>query len=369
MKQLIALFHIYLFFSAVSAHVESPPHHRRLLGGPAASHGKKNGLGSMELGLILAASLIFLILMALIIIYFYIRNSKHSSRVVVVETVLSPSRSGTEPLVIFNQVDVPLTFDAVIQATGNFASRNCIGSGGFESTYRAEISPGTTVAVKRLTVEMCQGVPQFKAEIRSLQRIEHPNLITLIGYYASPSEMFLVYNYLPGGSLEEFIRLKKSSVTGVQTVIKIALDVAAALAFLHNECNPRVLHRDILGCHVFSRDLRLFKTHVTTGVAGTFGYVAPEYALACRVFNRDDVYSYGVMLLELISDKRALDPSFSTEHNGYTIVSWAAMLQREGRMKEAFAVAMWESGRKRGWWICWSWGCIARRKQPPEDQA
>ncbi|MFS7992878.1 putative protein kinase RLK-Pelle-LRR-XV family [Helianthus anomalus] len=329
MKQLIALFHIYLFFSAVSAHVESPRHHRGLLGGPAASHGKKNGLGSMEL-------------------------------VVVVETVLSPSRSGTEPLVIFNQVDVPLTFDAVIQATGNFASRNCIGSGGFESTYRAEISPGTTVAVKRLTFEMCQGVPQFNAEIRSLQRIEHPNLITLIGYYASPSEMFLVYNYLPGGSLEEFIRLKKSSVTGVQTVIKIALDVAAALAFLHNECNPRVLHRDVKPSNVLlnndlnaylsefglSRLLPEFKTHVTTRVAGTFGYVAPEYALACRVSNRADVYSYGVMLLELISDKRALDPPFSTEHYGYTIVSWGAMLQREGRItdEEAFAVAMWESG-------------------------
>ncbi|KAJ0724986.1 putative protein kinase RLK-Pelle-LRR-XV family [Helianthus annuus] len=359
MKQLIALFHIYLFFSSVSAHVESPPHHRRLLGGSAASHGKKNGLGSMELGLILAASLIFLILMALIIIYFYMGNSKCSSRVVMVETVPSPPRSGTEPLVIFNQIDVPLTFDAVIQATGNFASRNCIGSGGFGSTYRADISPGMTVAVKRLTVEMCQGVPQFNAEIRSLQRIEHPNLITLIGYYASPSEMFLVYNYLPGGSLEEFIRLKKSSsVTGVQTVIKIALDVAAALAFLHNECNPRVLHRDVKPSNVLldndlnaylsdfglSRLLPGFKTHVTAGVAGTFGYVAPEYALACRVSNRADVYSYGVMLLELISDKRALDPSFSTEHNGYTIVSWAAMLQREGRMKEAFAVAMWESG-------------------------
>ncbi|KAF5777197.1 putative protein kinase RLK-Pelle-LRR-XV family [Helianthus annuus] len=220
------------------------------------------------------------------------------------------------------------------------------------------MSPGMTVAVKRLTVEMCQGVPQFNAEIRSLQRIEHPNLITLIGYYASPSEMFLVYNYLPGGSLEEFIRLKRSSVTGVQTVIKIAFDVAAALAFLHNECNPSVLHRDVKPSNVLldndlnaylsdfglSRLLPGFKTHVTTGVAGTFGYVAPEYALACRVSNRADVYSYGVMLLELISDKRALDPSFSTEHNGYTIVSWAAMLQREGRMKEAFAVAMWESG-------------------------
>ncbi|KAI7750882.1 hypothetical protein M8C21_026666 [Ambrosia artemisiifolia] len=312
----------------------------------------------MKLGLILAASLVVVILVVLIIIYFYIRKLNCGSRVVVgTPSPKSPPRLGTEHLVVFKDVSlIPLTFDTVIHATGNFALRNCIGSGGFGSTYRAEICPGTTVAVKRLTVEMCQGVPQFNAEIRSLQRIEHPNLITLIGYCASPSEMFLVYNYLPGGSLEEFIRLKKS-VTGVQTVIKIAIHVADALAFLHNECNPRVLHRDVKPSNVLldndlnaylsdfglSRLLPGFKTHVTTGVAGTFGYVAPEYALACRVSDRADVYSYGVMLLELITDKRALDPSFSTEHNGYTIVTWATMLRREGRTKEAFSVATWAS--------------------------
>ncbi|KAI3696321.1 hypothetical protein L1987_79333 [Smallanthus sonchifolius] len=358
MSLFFAMFHL-LFLFLVSGEIESPPRHRRLLGGPVANGVKKKGLGSLELELIITASLIVIILMVLIIIYFYMKKLNHTSRVV--ETVLSPPRSGTEHLVIFKDTGVPLTFETVIHATGNFSLRNCIGSGGFGSTYRAEMCPGTTVAVKRLTVEMFQGVPQFNAEIRSLQRIEHPNLITLIGYCASSSEMFLVYNYLPGGSLEDFIRIKKKSVTGVQTVVKIAINVADALAYLHDKCNPRVLHRDVKPSNVLldddwnaylsdfglSRLLEGFKTHVTTGVAGTFGYVAPEYALACRVSDRADVYSYGVMLLELVSDKRALDPSFSAEQNGYTIVSWVEMLRREGRMTEAFAAEMWEVGAEK----------------------
>ncbi|KAI3733770.1 hypothetical protein L6452_13226 [Arctium lappa] len=332
-----------------------PPQHRRALGGSGSVDRKKKGFTSLELVLIVVASLIVLALISLIVAYLYMRNRRRSSQV---EGIPSPPRSGTKRLVIFKEVGAPLTFDTVVQATGNFTSRNCIGNGGFGSTYRAEISPGITVAVKRLTVEMCQGVPQFKAEIRSLGRIRHPNLITLIGYYASLSEMFLVYNYLPGGSLEEFICEKRNHVIGLETVHKIAIDVAAALAFLHDECNPRILHRDVKPSNILldkdlkpylsdfglSRLLEGFETHVTTGVAGTFGYVAPEYALTCRASDKVDVYSYGVMLLELISDKRALDPSFSSQENGYTIVSWATRLWQEGRMEEVFAAGMWESG-------------------------
>ncbi|KAI3516607.1 hypothetical protein L1887_15529 [Cichorium endivia] len=331
-----------------------PPQPRRVLN----DSGKKKGFSALELVLILAASLIVLILLALIVVYFYMRNRKRSSRVDGVNSIPSPPRTGNERLVVFRQVGAPLTFDSVIQATGNFTSRYCIGSGGFGSTYRAEISPGITVAVKRLTVEMCQGVPQFNAEIRTLGRIRHPNLITLIGYYSSPSEMFLVYNYLPGGSLEDFIREKRNRSIGLKVIHQIAIEVAGALAFLHDDCNPRILHRDVKPSNILldtdlkpylsdfglSRLLEGFETHVTTGVAGTFGYVAPEYALSCRVSDKADVYSYGVMLLELISDKRALDPSFSTQRNGFTIVTWAVMLRREGRMKEVFADGMWEAG-------------------------
>ncbi|KAI3812006.1 hypothetical protein L1987_16706 [Smallanthus sonchifolius] len=326
------------------------------------SNGGKKGTNVFELILIIVPSVIIIVLVALVVVYLY-RRKRKPNPVVAGTSPHRPSprpRGQQEPLVVFKEIGVRLTLDTVVQATGNFTSRNCIGSGGFGSTYRAEISPGTTVAVKRLTVEMCQGVPQFNAEIQSLGRIRHPNLITLIGYYASTSEMFLIYNYLPGGNLEKFILETRARVSGLKVLHKIALDVANALYFLHDQCNPRILHRDVKPSNILldenfnaylsdfglARLLDDFETHVTTDVAGTFGYVAPEYALTCRASEKADVYSYGVMLLELISDKRALDASFSAQENGYTIVTWAVMLLREGRPEEVFTAGLWEAGPK-----------------------
>ncbi|KAL8267560.1 hypothetical protein R6Q59_004904 [Mikania micrantha] len=326
------------------------------------SNGGKKGRNPLELILIIVPLIIIITLVALIAVYLYRRKRKPNPVVAGISPRRpphpSPPHGQQEPLVVFKELGVRLTLDTVVQATGNFTSRCCIGSGGFGSTYRAEISPGITVAVKRLTVEMCQGVPQFNAEILSLGRIRHPNLITLIGYYASTSEMFLIYNYLPGGNLETFIRETRATVPGLKVLLKIALDVANALYFLHDQCHPRILHRDVKPSNILldenfnaylsdfglARLLDDFETHVTTDVAGTFGYVAPEYALTCRASEKADVYSYGVMLLELISDKRALDASFSTQENGYTIVTWALMLRREGRAKEVFTAGLWEAG-------------------------
>lgn len=326
------------------------------------SNGGKRGPKSFEIILIIVPSIIIIILVALVIVYLYRRKQKPNSVVAEISPHRrSPRLSGQQaPLVLFKEIGVRLTLETVVQATGNFTSRYCIGSGGFGSTYRAEISPGTTVAVKRLTVEMCQGVPQFNAEIKSLGRIRHPNLITLIGYYASTSEMFLIYNYLPGGNLEKFILETRAMVSGLNVLHKIALGVAKALYFLHDQCNPRILHRDVKPSNILldenfnaylsdfglARLLDDFETHVTTDVAGTFGYVAPEYALTRRASEKADVFSYGVLLLELISDKRALDASFSTQDNGYTIVTWALMLWGEGRQKEVFTAGLWEEGHE-----------------------
>lgn len=93
-----------------------------------------------------------------------------------------------------------------------------------------------------------------------------------------------------------------------------------------------------------ARLLGTSETHATTGVAGTFGYVAPEYAMTCRVSDKADVYSYGVVLLELLSDKKALDPSFSCYGNGFNIVGWACMLLGQGHAKEFFTAGLWDSG-------------------------
>ncbi|KAF6161900.1 hypothetical protein GIB67_020998, partial [Kingdonia uniflora] len=220
---------------------------------------------------------------------------------------------------VFADIGVPLTFENVVRATGSFNASNCIGSGGFGATYKAELSAGILVAIKRLSIGRFQGVHQFDAEIKTLGRVRHQNLVTLIGYHASEREMFLIYNYLPGGNLEKIIQERPKRNVDWRILHKIALDITRALAYLHDQCVPRILHRAVKPNNILldndynaylsdfglARLLGTFETHATTGVAGTFGYVAQEYATTCRISNKADVYSYGVVLLELISDKKA----------------------------------------------------------------
>ncbi|KAI3503248.1 hypothetical protein L1887_31687 [Cichorium endivia] len=303
---------------------------------------------SIEIALITSASAIFSVLLALTVLFFYTRWRPKSMA----------HGSIRKEVTLFTDIGVPLTFENVIQATGNFNVSNCIGNGGFGATYKAEIAPGFLVAVKQLAVGRFQGVQQFDAEIKTLGRLRHPNLVTLIGYHASETEMFLIYNYLPGGNLERFIQERSTRAVDWRVLHKIALDVARALHYLHDQCVPRVLHRDVKPSNILLDDdfngylsdfglarlLGTSETHATTGVAGTFGYVAPEYAMTCRVSDKADVYSYGVVLLELLSDKKALDPSFSCYGNGFNIVGWACMLLGQGHAKEFFTAGLWDAG-------------------------
>lgn len=263
-----------------------------------------------------------------------------------------------EKVTMLNDIGVTLTYDSILQATENFHRRNCIGNGGFGKTYKAEVAPGNTVAVKRLTAERHQGAAQFHAEVSCLGQVQHQHVITLIGYYACGPEMLLIYNYLPGGNLDRFIRDRATRAFNYSTAHKISLHIASALLYLHHQCRPCVLHRDIKPSNILLDDehnaylsdfglckiLAASETHATTHVAGTYGYIAPEYALTGRVSNKADVYSYGVVLLELISDKRALDPSFYGHEDGFNIVSWARMLLGEGRAREVFAASLWDAG-------------------------
>ncbi|XP_007051340.2 PREDICTED: LRR receptor-like serine/threonine-protein kinase RPK2 [Theobroma cacao] len=313
---------------------------------------QKNGSGfsSLEIASITSASIIFAVLIALIFLLVCMKKFACNS--------VSDQVSGSKEVVTCNSIGVQLTYENVVRATGCFNLQNCIGSGGFGATYKAEITPGVVVSVKRLSVGRFQGVQQFSAEIKTLGRVQHPNLVTLIGYHVSEAEMFLIYNYLPGGNLEKFIQERSSRTVEWSMLHKIALDIARALTYLHDECVPRVLHRDIKPSNILldnnfnaylsdfglARLLGTSETHATTDVAGTFGYVAPEYALTCRVSDKADVYSYGVVLLELLSDKKALDPSFSSFGNGFNIVTWASMLLGQGRGCEFFTAGLWDSG-------------------------
>ncbi|KAF2541357.1 hypothetical protein F2Q68_00033311 [Brassica cretica] len=315
---------------------------------PSQNSGR-DGFNSLEIASIASASAIVSVLIALVILFFYTRKWHPKSKV-----MATTKREVT----MFMDMGVAITFDNVVRATGNFNANNLIGNGGFGATYRAVISQEVIVAIKRLSIGRFQGVQQFHAEIKTLGRLRHPNLVTLIGYHASETEMFLVYNYLPGGNLEKFIQERSTRAVDWRNLHKIALDIARALAYLHDQCVPRVLHRDVKPSNILldndhnaylsdfglARLLGTSETHATTGVAGTFGYVAPEYAMTCRVSDKADVYSYGVVLLELLSDKKALDPSFVSYGNGFNIVQWGCMLLKQGRAKEFFTAGLWDAG-------------------------
>ncbi|MCO5606588.1 hypothetical protein L7F22_060776 [Adiantum nelumboides] len=265
---------------------------------------------------------------------------------------------GQREVVLFVNTGVHLTYDNIVRSTGNFSVDNLIGNGGFGATYKAEPAPGFVLAVKKLYLGRVQGNQQFVAEIRTLGRIRHAHLVTLLGYYTHESEMFLIYNYLPGGNLESLLHNRDRGRIPWKVRHKIALNVAQALDYLHNGCHPRVLHRDIKPSNILldtsldaylsdfglARLLGASETHATTDVAGTFGYVAPEYALTGRVSDKADVYSYGVVLLELLSGKKALDPSFSGHGDGFNIVAWASHLYKRGQYETVFAPGLWEQG-------------------------
>lgn len=309
----------------------------------------KSGLYPIEIASIVSASVIVFVLLVLVLLFIYTKKWKRNSQIQVAEI---------KEIKVFVDIGIPLTYEIIARATGYFSNSNCIGHGGFGSTYKAEVSANHVYAVKRLSVGRFQGDQQFHAEISALETVRHPNLVMLIGYHASETEMFLIYNYLSGGNLEDFIKERSKPALDWKVLHKIALDVARALAYLHEQCSPKVLHRDIKPSNILldnnynaylsdfglSKLLGTSQSHVTTGVAGTFGYVAPEYAMTCRVSEKADVYSYGIVILELISDKRALDPSFSSHENGFNIVSWAHMMLSQGKAKDVFTKGLWETG-------------------------
>ncbi|MCO5609848.1 hypothetical protein L7F22_064080 [Adiantum nelumboides] len=330
--------------------LSTPAPSNQVDGEPYAGHVvvKKNShpnaimIAAITSGCAIAAVLIILLLL------FYF--SKQDNRVQVFH------RQERRHLTMFHSFEFEVTYADVVAATGNFSLNNLIGTGGFGATYKAEISPGLLVAVKRLSSGRFQGTEQFEAEIRTLGRVQHPNLVTLIGYHASDNEKFLIYNFLPGGNLENLIHDPRRGSVSWRVRLRIALNIAQALAYLHDECTPRVLHRDIKPSNVLldnnlnailsdfglARLLNASETHATTDVAGTFGYVAPEYVMMCRLSEKADVYSYGVVLLELLSGKKALDPYFSKYGNGFNIVQWAAQLYRKGKPLEILAPGLQE---------------------------
>ncbi|KAG8066302.1 hypothetical protein GUJ93_ZPchr0004g38975 [Zizania palustris] len=208
------------------------------------------------------------------------------------------------------------SYSELRRATHDFSGANKIGEGGFGPVFRGVLRDGTPIAVKVLSSTSRQGVREFLTELTAISDIKHENLVTLVGCCAEGSHRILVYNYLENNSLAQ--TLLGTRCSGIRfdwkTRVKIAVGVARGIAFLHEEIRPPIIHRDIKASNILlDKDLtpkisdfglaRLLPpnaTHVSTRVAGTLGYLAPEYAIRGQVTKKSDIYSFGVLLLEIV---------------------------------------------------------------------
>ncbi|KAJ7528438.1 hypothetical protein O6H91_15G003700 [Diphasiastrum complanatum] len=262
----------------------------------------------------------------------------------------SRSSSGPSDIQVVEAGNLVISIQVLRNATNNF-SENCIlGRGGFGVVYKGELENGTTIAVKRMeaAVVSSKGVNEFHSEIAVLTKVRHRHLVALLGYCIDGYEKLLVYEYLSSGTLGqhlfEYVKLGWKPLSWKKR-LSIALDVARGMEYLHGLAHRSFIHRDLKPSNILLDDdfrakvsdfglVKLApegKYSVETKLAGTFGYLAPEYAVTGRVTTKADVFSFGVVLMELISGRRALDETQSEEN--LHLVAWFRRMQAS---KESF---------------------------------
>ncbi|KAL1538186.1 receptor-like serine/threonine-protein kinase ALE2 isoform X2 [Salvia divinorum] len=227
------------------------------------------------------------------------------------------------------------------RATDNFDSSRIVGEGGFGLVYGGTLDDGRKVAVKILKRDDKQGGREFLAEVEMLGRLHHRNLVKLIGICPDEHSRCLVYELVPNGSLESHLHGVDKEIAPLDWAarMKIALGAARGLTYLHEDSSPRVIHRDFKSSNILLEhdytpkvsDFGLARSamdeahkHVSTHVMGTFGYLAPEYAMTGHLLVKSDVYSYGVVLLELLTGRKPVDLSQPTGQEN--LVAWARPL-------------------------------------------
>uniref|UniRef100_A0A7N0U4G4 non-specific serine/threonine protein kinase n=1 Tax=Kalanchoe fedtschenkoi TaxID=63787 RepID=A0A7N0U4G4_KALFE len=251
---------------------------------------------------------------------------------------------GGASIVVFHG-DLPYSSKEIIRKLETLNEEHIIGSGGFGTVYKLSMDDGSVFALKRI-MKLNEGFDRFfDRELEILGSIKHRYLVNLRGYCNSPTSKLLLYDYLPGGNLDEVLH-DRSEQLDWDARLNIIVGAAKGLAYLHHDCSPRIIHRDIKSSNILLdgnwearvSDFGLAKllddneSHITTIVAGTFGYLAPEYMQSGRATEKTDVYSFGVLILEVLSGKRPTDASFIEK--GVNIVGWLNLLISENCQRD-----------------------------------
>ncbi|XP_010521198.1 PREDICTED: receptor-like kinase LIP2 [Tarenaya hassleriana] len=240
------------------------------------------------------------------------------------------------------------TYEELSSVTSNFSSKNLIGEGGSSYVYRGCLSDGRELAIKILKPSL-DVLKEFLLEIEVITSIQHKNIISLFGFCFENNNLILVYDYLPKGSLEENLHGNRTgtSIFGWLDRYKVAIGIAEALDYLHNDHDPAVIHRDVKSSNVllsddfepqlsdfgFASTVSNASQHIPVmGVAGTFGYLAPEYFMHGKVTEKIDVYAFGVVLLELLSGRKPICSDYPKGQE--SLVMWAKPILESGKFSQ-----------------------------------
>ncbi|GLU22000.1 hypothetical protein SLE2022_381030 [Rubroshorea leprosula] len=291
------------------------------------------------ISLIVSSSLLGAILLFLLIFWIYkqksLRNSNKQKDVGEglslspimdrINTIRLAGKKGSVPVIEYQLLEA---------ATNNFRESNVLGEGGRGRVYKACFSDKFLAAVKKLDGGGPDAEREFENEVKWLTKIRHQNIVSLLGYCNHGETRLLVYEIMQNGSLENQLHgPTQGSALSWDLRMKIAIDVARALEYLHDHCNPPVVHRDIKSSNIlldssFNAKLSDFGLAVTAGgqdknvkLSGTLGYVAPEYLLEGKLTDKSDVYAFGVVLLELLIGKRPLEKMSPSQCQ--SLVTWA----------------------------------------------
>ncbi|KAJ6804736.1 putative LRR receptor-like serine/threonine-protein kinase isoform X2 [Iris pallida] len=218
------------------------------------------------------------------------------------------------------------TLEEMAVATNNFSKSAELGHGGYGKVYKGILADGTLVAVKRAHAGSLQGSVEFFTEIELLSRLHHRNLVSLVGYCDEDDEQLLVYEFMPNGTLRDHLSASSLGPLNFSMRLRIAMETARAILYLHTEADPPIIHRDIKASNILLDSKFVAKVadfglsrlapvpdiegivpgHVSTVVKGTPGYLDPEYFLTRKLTDKSDVYSLGVVFLELITGMRPI---------------------------------------------------------------
>lgn len=301
---------------------------------PVTAKGASRHLSTLAIaGICVGAFLLFKGLCILTLLWRWSKSSEHKE--------INLGNGGK--LVMFQGGTSVSSSRDLLKQIGKLEHKDVIGEGGYGVVYKLALKNSSVFAVKKLK-QCLESVRGFEAELETIGSIKHRNLVKLMGYCTSSTVKLLIYEFLPNGTLEQLLYDQGSDHRPLEWTVRhnIALGVARGLAYLHHDCNPRIIHRDISTSNILldanlqaqitdfglARILGLYDTHVTATVAGTFGYIAPEYAEGGRATDKVDVYSFGVVLLELLSGKR---PADGNDGEDIGLAAWARRLQESGK--------------------------------------